>query len=108
MWAIATEQLDIVESAEAAGQRGRETARKLAMALAAGRIERSHYLYGERPLPEPILREFTDGAAVVTRNAYGALVLNASHLMFIDIDREDAPATAARSAISSVLSLTAP
>src|SRR5437867_817872 len=96
------------ESAEAAGQRARETARRLAKALAAGKIERSHYLYGERPLPEPILREFRNGgapAAVVTRNSYGALVLNTSNLMFIDIDRDDAPAPVSGSVISSVLSL---
>src|SRR5437879_3133747 len=82
------------ESIEAAGQRARETARKLAAALASGQIERSHYLYGERPLPEPILKEFRNGAgatALVTRNSYGALVLNTSKLMFIDIDREDGP-----------------
>jgi len=36
-----------------------------------------------------------DPHAVVTRNAYGALVLSARHLMFVDIDREEAPALAA-------------
>src|SRR5438132_2978565 len=74
------------ESVEAASQRARDTARKLAFALASGQIERSHYLYGERPLPEPILREFRDGgdpSAMVTRNSYGALVLNTSKLMFV-------------------------
>jgi hypothetical protein len=92
------------ESVAAAGQRARETAGKLAAALAAGQIERSHYLYGERPLPEPILREFQD-AAVVTRNSYGAVVLNTNKLMFIDIDKDDAPAQAAGNVISSVMSL---
>ena len=91
------------ESLAAAGQRARETAGKLAAALAAGQIERSHYLYGERPLPEPILREFQD--AVVTRNSYGALVLNANKLMFIDIDKDDAPAQAEGNILSSVMSL---
>src|SRR4051812_21403723 len=69
------------ESLEAAGRRARETAGKLAAALASGQIDRSHYLYGERPLPEPIVREFP--GAVVTRNSYGSLVLNADKLMFI-------------------------
>ncbi len=87
------------ESVEAARPLARETARRLAEALASGQIERSQYLYGGRPLPEPILHEFRNGgddpAAVVTRNSYGALVLNARDLMFVDIDREDAPVSAA-------------
>jgi len=91
------------ESLEAAAQRARETAGKLAAALAAGRIDRSRYLYGERPLPEPILRAFP--AAVVTRNAYGALVLNTDKLMFIDIDRNTQPCHATESVISSLMTL---
>ncbi len=99
------------ESIEDARQRARETARRLANVLASGEIERGkQYLYGERPLPEPILEEFRDHGhdpvAVVTRNSYGALVLNASDLMFVDIDREDAPVSAGiGNVISSVLSL---
>jgi len=78
------------ESLAEAAQRARQTAAKLAAALASGNIERRHYLYGERPLPEPVLREFRGGArAVVTRNSYGVHVLNTESLMFIDIDRED-------------------
>jgi len=43
----------------------------------------------------------------VTRNAYGALVLNARHLMFVDIDRDETPAPAAAAAdlVSGILSL---
>jgi hypothetical protein len=91
------------ESLEDAARRARETARKLAAALASGQIERSHYLYGTRPLPEPIVRELAAGAALVTRNSYGALVLNTSHLMFIDIDRDDpAPAAGVLSGLRSL------
>ena len=50
----------------------------------------SGYDYGERPLREEILREIgsadDDGAMVVTRNAYGALILNTARVMFIDVD----------------------
>ena len=81
------------QSIEEARQLGRQIASRLASALASGQIQRGRYLYGERPLPEPILREFGNGgdspAAVVTRNSYGALVLNTRDLMFIDIDRDD-------------------
>ena len=62
------------ESLEAAGARARENARRLAERLAAGRDGGNQYEYGERPLPEPVLRRFP--AAAVTRNGYGALVLN--------------------------------
>lgn len=49
------------------------------------------YGYGNRPLREEILHTL-DGArsgeplAVVTRNAYGAQVLNAARLLFLDVD----------------------
>ena len=52
--------------------------------------ELNRYGYGERPLREEITQGVTNAAggevAVVTRNAYGALVLNAANAMFIDID----------------------
>ncbi len=89
----------------------RQIAGRLAGRLASGEGEGRRYPYGERPLPEPIVREFGDGAggprAVVSRNSYGALVLNARDLMFVDIDR-DAPSSAAGSAgdlVSGILSL---
>jgi len=100
------------ESLEAAREVARRTARRLAERLASRSGEARQYAYGERPLPEPILREFADGErgaprAVVTRNSYGALVLNAAALMFVDIDRAE-PVGAAASlagALSGVLSL---
>ena len=46
------------------------------------------YAYGERPLREPVLGEIKGPSgeidAVVTRNAYGALVLNTARVMFIE------------------------
>jgi hypothetical protein len=44
-----------------------------------------------RPLREAVVRELmSDGArvAAITRNGYGALVLNAAHVVFIDVDDE--------------------
>ena len=51
------------------------------------------YGYGDdRPLREPIHRELApDRAAVVTRNAYGALVLNTASVCFIDVDLPEPP-----------------
>ena len=84
-------------SVDEAREVARKTAARVAQKLAAGG-EKGQYLYGDRPLPEPIVREFLDpsGAtrAAVTRNAYGALVLNTRDMMFIDIDREETPTSA--------------
>jgi hypothetical protein len=53
----------------------------------------NRYSYGERPLREEISQVVTNRAGaeigVVTRNVYGALVLNAARAMFIDIDFAD-------------------
>jgi hypothetical protein len=80
------------ESIEAAGALGREIAQRVAQRIASGGMKGGHYLYGDRPLPEPVLYEFQNGAgaprSAITRNVYGALVMNARDLMFIDIDRE--------------------
>lgn len=53
----------------------------------------NRYSYGERPLREEILEGVTGDrgqeVAVITRNAYGAAVLNAANAMFIDVDFKD-------------------
>lgn len=96
------------ESLDEARRVARETASRVAQKLASGGAK-GHYLYGDRPLPEPIIRTFVDPAgatrAAVTRNAYGALVLNTRDLMFIDIDRDDAgpPSISAASVVASGL-----
>src|SRR5437764_1228510 len=85
------------ESINAALQLARETAQRVAGAIASGGAKSQKYLYGDRPLPEQLVQEFRDGSgelsAVVTRNVYGALVLNARDLMFADIDREHSGST---------------
>lgn len=64
----------------------------VAARIASGDLSRK-YPYGERPLREEILRTFGEtGApneAVVTRNRYGALVLNTARVPFIDVDAPD-------------------
>lgn len=54
------------------------------------------YAYGHRPLREEILRSIpsengADVAAVLTRNSYGAEVMNTARLLFLDIDLPDRP-----------------
>jgi hypothetical protein len=49
------------------------------------------YAYGNRPLREEILQTFEgetadQPAAVLTRNRYGAVVLNTARLLFLDVD----------------------
>jgi hypothetical protein len=58
--------------------------------LAGEALERYPYGQGDRPLREEIVQvehaSVRDGSAVITRNQYGALVLNAARAMFIDVD----------------------
>jgi hypothetical protein len=70
---------------------------------AAGRLQRllerlrrgepfpGAYAYGARPLREEILRTLADGGdrppvALLTRNGYGAVVLNTARRLFLDVD----------------------
>jgi hypothetical protein len=69
------------------------------------------YLYSDRPLREEIIDEIVDGdatIAVITRNAYGSLVLNTASVMFVDIDdqpgrRRQAKSTGRRGGLLSRL-----
>jgi hypothetical protein len=67
-----------------------EGARRLAERFAAGDKLKHGYGYPDRPLREPVLREIKapggEVAAVITRNSYGALVLNTARIMFVDVD----------------------
>lgn len=66
------------------------------------------YAYGDRPLREEVVGEFPAAAtadapdAAITRNAYGALVLNAARVFFIDVDVESADRPQGASSTSRV------
>lgn len=78
------------ESLDAARAKALELARRVAQRLASGdQKDAARYPYGDRPLPEPRIREFSGG--LVTRNRYGALVLNTDEMMFVDVDRKASP-----------------
>ena len=74
-----------VEAAQAAEAHARDITQRFA---ASQRLDR--YAYADRPLREEIVEPLADAggreAAIITRNSYGALVLNAARVMFIDID----------------------
>ncbi len=79
------------ESLDAARAKANEIARRIAERVVGGAGSTPRYPYGDRPLPEPILREFDGGEkkrAIVSRNRYGALVLNTDRMMFVDVDRK--------------------
>lgn len=65
-------------------------AAKVADALrGGGHPPRASQYYPERPIREQVLREIgPDGApaAILSRNAYGAEVLNAANALFVDVD----------------------
>ena len=84
------------ENQEAARAKGIEVARRVADWVRGGAGRRAlRYAYGERPLREEIIREFAgpEGTprAVMTRNVYGCLVLNAAHVLFVDVDLGEPP-----------------
>jgi len=76
-------------SAEAAG---RERLLRLAEFLRTGQTLERWYGYAQRPVREEVVESFGASAdedgpiAVVTRNGYGALILNAARMLFLDID----------------------
>ncbi len=78
------------ESPEAAQAAAVEAAKKMAAKAARGEPLPSGYGYSDRPLREEIIRELTnrngERSAVLTRNAYGCLVLNTARAMFVDVD----------------------
>lgn len=77
------------ESAQAAQRLADERAIELTRKFQAG-MPLNHYGYSDRPLREEIVQSLPgpsgEMAAVITRNLYGALVLNTSRAMFIDVD----------------------
>ncbi len=76
-------------SVEDARQQASIGAKQIAWKI-ANQQQLNRYDYGERPLREEITQAITNSRgqeiALVTRNRYGALVLNAANVMFIDID----------------------
>lgn len=65
-------------------------AEQVADALRAGKLwGRAGEYYPERPIREAVLRELGPAdapAAILSRNAYGAEVLNAARALFVDVD----------------------
>jgi hypothetical protein len=95
------------DSMEAARALARDIAQRIAQGIVLNSVRSRQYSYGDRPLPEPVLREFQ--AAVVTRNIYGAEVLNTRDLMFVDIDKEKPqPVAALAAGLRSLFGRSAP
>jgi len=61
------------------------------------------YGYGSRPVREQILEEISGPGdrpdAILTRNSYGSVVLNAARAMFVDVDAQDAALDRLRDAL---------
>lgn len=77
------------KSVEDAHDSALDAAKKILQNFLAGRSP-DHYWYGNGPIREEVLERFpdTEGGlfAAVTRNRYGALVLNTASVCFIDLD----------------------
>jgi hypothetical protein len=73
---------------DAAKRQAREVAQRAAAAILTGPLPHD-YAYGDRPMREEVVEELTNGGqviGVISRNSYGALVLNTSAAMFVDVD----------------------
>jgi hypothetical protein len=79
-------------SLEEARSRAREAIATVRQRIQTGQPFPARYAYVSRPVREEVLREISGGAAAITRNAYGAQVLNTAKTMFVDSD--DAPPSA--------------
>lgn len=70
-----------------AQEKARVRAQALAALFASGK-QLDRYSYGDRPIREEIVQSLSSDA-VMTRNMYGALVINAAKVMFVDVDIGD-------------------
>lgn len=75
-------EADVAEAAAVARRRLSEACAR----VARGGLRDEAYFYGKAPLREEIVRAVTPAEALVTRNRYGALVLNTARIPFIDVD----------------------
>jgi hypothetical protein len=77
-------------SAEEARIAAQEAADRIAAQFAQDGWPGDRYGYPDRPLREPVLREFKNPSgeveAAITRNSYGCRVLNTARMMFVDVD----------------------
>jgi hypothetical protein len=104
-------------SPEEAAAEARGAADRMARRIAAGEPFPDRYTYGDRALREEVVREVSTGPegepdAALTRNAYGAVVLNTTRVCFVDVDVEPprgargggaAPGAGARPAVDRLL-----
>ncbi len=80
------------ESFEEARAEARRVAARVRDRIARGEPLPERYAYGTRPLREERLRDVSgpddELAAVLTRNTYGSVILNARGALFVDSDRK--------------------
>lgn len=79
----------------AARMEAAERLQRLGERVLAGRELQREYAYGSRPLREEIVETLGgksgEPSAIVTRNRYGALVLNTARVLFLDVDLPKLP-----------------
>src|SRR5262249_12546633 len=82
-------------SASDAEARAAERFRSLEQRVSQGLDLPRGYAYGDRPVREQIIEEIAGRGgqpdALLTRNSYGSVVLNAARSMFVDVDATAAP-----------------
>lgn len=84
----------LAEAQSSAEQAARQLAERFRRGTLRGAKRGGGDYYPDRPAREQILQEIDDGnglSAVITRNSYGAQVLNTARVMFVDIDLPEPP-----------------
>jgi hypothetical protein len=71
-------------SQEEAQQLANERVRQISEKFRKEKIPPQKYLYSDQRLREPVIEEIHN--SVISRNAYGCLVLNTADVMFVDVD----------------------
>lgn len=83
------------DSLAEASEEAKARAKRVFDALTSG-TKPDTYAYNEQPFREEIVENFgpqDDETAIITRNRYGALVLNCSSICFVDVDFPEAKST---------------
>ncbi len=94
---------DPAEAQRQADERSQRSAKRI---IAGEPFPNTYDSYGDRPAREEIIHEIKNDEgetiAMLTRNRYGAVILNTADLMFIDIDVPEPPSPGLFGAIKSL------
>src|SRR5688572_25845321 len=96
------------QSPDEAQREAAARAQRIYQHFAQQRQRPEHYPYLDTPMREEIIESVKQGdkeIAVITRNRYGALVLNSASVMFADVDFPEAKSSSGGGLLEMILKL---